>query len=214
MKIVRDRERQRERREEEGEKRRSNSKKRQRAGSKSAAAVMTFSGETVPWIRRDCTSRGSQRLRTSSLPSNLGERTPSSAPCGVVELQSKVGESQSHRWASRIRSHLRMRRTGHIECDTVTSLPRTHGIHNWHLPTPVSLAKHLSVLPSPSPTCWVLFFYDHLFLSARRALTPRSLSLRRVFTRWKQFEPPERLFGGFRRGTSASSDPSRPRSFP
>ena len=197
----------------EGEERRSDSKKRQRAGSKSAA-VMMISWETVPWIHRDCTSRGSQRLRTSSLPSNLGERTPSSAPCGVVELQSKVGESQSHRWESRIRSHLRMRRTGHIECDTVTSLPRTHGIHNWHLPTPVSLAKHLSVLPSPSPTCWVLFFYDHLFLSARRALTPRSLSLRRVFTRWKQFEPPERLFGGFRRGTSASSDPSRPRSFP
>ena len=56
----------------EGEERRSDSKKRQRAGSKSAA-VMMISWETVPWIHRDCTSRGSQRLRTSSLPSNLGE---------------------------------------------------------------------------------------------------------------------------------------------
>ena len=54
----------------------------------------------------------------------------------MVELQSKVGESQSHRWASRIRSHLRMRRTGHIECDTVTSLPRTHGIHTSPAPHP------------------------------------------------------------------------------
>ena len=186
----------------EGEKRRSNSKKRQRAGSKSAA-VMTISWKTVPWIHRDCTSRGSQRLRASSLPSNLGERTPSSAPCGVIELQLKVRESQSHCWGSRIRSHLHMRCTGHIECDTVTY---GHFTSPDALLTPVSLAKHLSVLPFSSYMIFLYFLsiYSHLLAVLWLPLcnpTPhRSLLLYQVFTHWK---PLERLFGGSCGGTSA-----------
>ena len=141
-------------------------------------------------------------------------------------MQSKVGESQSHRWGSRIRSHLRMRRTGHIECDTVTSLSRTHGIHTSLAPAHTCLAGKTPLYSAFLLLHDFTLFSTYLFpscspcsgsLSATRL--PADLWwLRRVFTRWK---PPERLFGGSRRGTSASSDPvtsaadpSRPRSFP